>query len=282
MQEHLVTDFAPAWHTLLPDGEVDAALTTTGLSRWHNYYLEGLAWLVRNVGIDGLYLDGIGYDREVMKRVRKVMDRTRPGCLIDFHSGNDYVYEDLRVSPANTYMEHFPYVNSLWFGELYNYNESPDYWLVEMSGIPFGLFGEMLQDNGNPWRGMVYGMTARYYQGADPKHIWKVWDEFGIEDAEMIGYWIPDSPLKTDTKGILATVYRKKGKALIAIASWAKEPVRCRLTINWSALGMNPQISTLSAPKIPGFQEDTRFAPGEDIPVEPARGWLLLLDDKSS
>ena len=32
-----------------------------------------------------LYLDGIGYDREIMKRVRKVMDRARPGCLIDFH-----------------------------------------------------------------------------------------------------------------------------------------------------------------------------------------------------
>ena len=80
-------------------------------------------------------------------------------------------------------MEHFPYINSLWFGESYDYNESPDYWLVEVSGIPFGLFGEMLEGNGNPWRGMVYGMTARYYQGADPKHIWKVWDEFGIQDA---------------------------------------------------------------------------------------------------
>ena len=101
-------------------------------------------------------------------------------------------------------MEHFPYINSLWFGEMYDYNESPDYWLVEISGIPFGLFGEMLQDNGNPWRGMVYGMTARYYQGADPKHIWKVWDEFGIQDAEMIGYWVPDCPVKADHDEILS------------------------------------------------------------------------------
>ena len=45
----------------------------------------------------------------------------------------------------------------------------------------------MLENNGNPWRGMVYGMTARYYQGADPKYIWSFWDEFGIQDAEMIG-----------------------------------------------------------------------------------------------
>lgn len=41
-------------------------------------------------------------ERMVMKRVRKFLDRTRPGCLIDFHSGVDYVYNNLRVSPANT------------------------------------------------------------------------------------------------------------------------------------------------------------------------------------
>ena len=48
------------------------------------------AAFVANLGIDGLYLDGIGYDREIMKRVRKVLQRTRPGCLIDFHSGNNF------------------------------------------------------------------------------------------------------------------------------------------------------------------------------------------------
>lgn len=225
LQEHLVTDFEPAWVTPSPngEGELDAAIATAGLSRWHNYYLEGLAWLLRNVEIDGLYLDGIGYDREIMKRVRKVLDRNRPGSLIDFHSGNEFFNGGL-TSAANTYMQHFPYINSLWFGEMYDYNESPDYWLVEISGIPFGLFGEMLQDNGNPWRGMVYGMTARYYQGADPKHIWKVWDEFGIQDAEMIGYWVPGCPVKADHDEILTTVYRKKHKALISIASWEKSP----------------------------------------------------------
>jgi hypothetical protein len=282
LREHLASHYAPAWHATLPTGEVDAAIATTGLSRWHNYYLEGLAWLLRNVEIDGLYLDGIGYDRQIMKRVRKVLDRNRPGSLIDFHSGNGFTYNDLRISPANQYMEHFPYINSLWFGEMYDYNESPDYWLVEISGIPFGLFGEMLQDNGNPWRGMVYGMTARYYQGADPKHIWKVWDDFGIQDAEMIGYWAPSCPVKADHEGILATVYRKKDRSLISIASWAKESIACRLKIDWTALGMNPRNATLSAPEIPGFQKETRFAPSAEIPMEPGRGWLLLLEEKTA
>jgi hypothetical protein len=281
LREHVVSHYNPAWHETLPTGEVDAAIETTGLSRWHNYYLEGLAWLLRNVEIDGLYLDGIGYDRQIMKRVRKVLDRNRPGSLIDFHSGNEFPFHDLRISPANKYLEHFPYINSLWFGEMYDYNESPDYWLVEISGIPFGLFGEMLQDNGNPWRGMVYGMTARYYEGADPKHIWKWWDEFGIQDAEMLGYWVPACPVKTHHEAILATVYRKKKKALISIGSWAKEPVNCKLKIDWDMLGMNPQTARLSAPEISGFQGAAQFAVDGEIPVQPARGWLLLLEDKS-
>jgi hypothetical protein len=278
LQEHLASHYSPAWHTPLEDGTVDAAIATAGLSRWHNYYLEGLGWLIKNVGIDGLYLDGIGYDREIMKRVRKVMDRARPGCLIDFHSGNNYAPEYGLNSCASQYMEHFPYINSLWFGEGFNYNESPDYWLVEISGIPFGLYGEMLQDNGNPWRGMVYGMTARYYSGADPKHIWKLWDDFGIADAKMIGYWSPDCPVHTGSPEVLATAYVRHGKTLISLASWANSPVSCRLQINWTALGLDPKTARLQAPAVQGFQPATEFSPDAAIPVEPGKGWLLVVE----
>ncbi len=279
LQEHLIDHYIPAWHQPLGPARIDAAIATVGLSRWHNYYLEGLAWLIRNVGIDGLYLDGIGYDREIMKRARKAMDRARPGCLIDFHSGNDYVYMDRKVSPACLYAEHFPYVNSLWFGEMYDYNEPPDYWLVEVSGIPFGLYGEMLQDNGNPWRGMVYGMTARYYSGADPKHIWKLWDEFGIQDSETLGYWDPRCPVRTGRDDIPATAYRKKGRTLIALASWAQERAKVRLAIDWSALGLKAERACLYAPAIEGFQREAVFRPGDEIPVVPGRGWLLVVDE---
>lgn len=281
LREHLVAGYVPAWHETLATGEVDAAIATTGLSRWHNYYLEGLAWLLRNVEIDGLYLDGIGYDRQIMKRVRKVLDSSRPGSLIDFHSGNEYPFHDLRISPANKYMEHFPYINSLWFGEMYDYNETPDYWLVEISGIPFGLFGEMLQDNGNPWRGMVYGMTGRYYQGADPKHVWKLWDDFGIQDAEILGYWSPSCPVKTSRQDVLATVYKKRERSLISIASWAPETVQCRLSIDWTSLGLSAETAKLSAPAIEGFQDAGSFSPASTIPVEPGKGWLLILEQSA-
>lgn len=277
--EHLVSHYASAWHQPYPNGEVDAAIVTTGLSRWHNYYLEGLAYLVKNVGLDGLYLDGIGYDREIMKRVRKVMDRARPGCLIDFHSGNEFGFAGLRISPANKYMEHFPYIDSLWFGEGYDYHsEPPDYWLVEISGIPFGLYGEMLQGGGNPWRGMLYGMTNRLGWGGDPRPIWKLWDQFGIHEARMIGYWDAACPVKTGHKDILATAYVKRGKALIALASWAPEPVDCRLDLDWPQLGLESQKAHFYAPALEGIQMPALFKPADAIPVLPARGWMLIVD----
>jgi len=79
--------------------------------------------------------------------------------LIDLHSANQYNPRDGYASSANLYLEHFPYLDRLWFGEYFDYNSQPDYWLIEISGIPFGLMGEMLEKGGNPWRGMIYGMT---------------------------------------------------------------------------------------------------------------------------
>jgi len=277
LREHLVSHYTPAWHQALPDGELDSAIQTTGLSRWHNYYLQGLAYLLSHAEIDGLYLDGIGYDRTIMQRVRRVMEEYRPGSLIDFHSGDDY--GPYGMSPANEYMEHFPYINSLWFGEGYNYDASPDYWLIEISGIPFGLFGEMLQGGGNPWRGMIYGMTGRYYQGADPGPIWKIWDEFGIQHATMIGYWDADCPVKTDHADVLATVYKRENRCLISVASWAPQAVQTRLVIDWERLGFDKNRARLSAPAIANFQDAFTAAIGDPIAVKPGRGFLLYLEN---
>ena len=281
LREHAVDTYVPAWHTPLGNGRCDAAIATVGLSRWHNYYVEGLSWLIRNAGVDGLYLDGVGYDREIMKRVRKTMQRARPGCLIDFHSGNNYHPEYGLNNPANQYMELFPYIDSLWLGEGFNYGESPDYYLVEVSGIPYGLFGEMLDGGGNPWRGMLYGMTNRLGWCGDPRPLWKLWDNFGIQEASMSGYWDPDCPVKTGRKDVLATAYVRNGKTLVAIASWAPEPVSVKLDVAYSRLKLDPAKTEFFAAKIAGLQAERIFKPGEPIPVAPGRGWLLVIDEQS-
>jgi len=92
-----------------------------------------------------------------MKRVRKVMDRTRPGCLIDFHSGNEFPFNDLRISPANKYMEHFPYLDSLWSAKATTMTRLR-LLLVEISGIPSPVQRDAREER-QSLAGMVYGMT---------------------------------------------------------------------------------------------------------------------------
>jgi hypothetical protein len=283
LREHLVSGYLPQWYQHFDDPQlgVDAAmLSATGPSRWYNYYIEGLAWLLRETGIDGLYLDDVSYDRQTVKRIRKVMEAVRPGCLIDLHSNTFF-----SKGPATQYTEFFPYIDRLWFGEGFQYDRMPpENWFVEVSGIPFGLTGDMLEGGGNPWRGMVYGMTVRYpWQTddvtCDPRSIWKVWDAFGIAGATVSGYWEDSPVVTTDHPDVLATTYLKPRRALVAIASWASERAMVHLRIDWQRLGLDPRTTVLKAEPIDRFQPARRFAVGEEIPVEPGRGWLLVVEE---
>jgi hypothetical protein len=276
--EHLRTNYVPAWHTIPTEGrDWDFAISTQYLSRWHNYYIEGLNWLSKNIGIKGLYLDGIGYDREVMKRLRKSMDMANDSCLIDFHSGNNYDYKNNKISPANQYMEHLPYINSLWFGEGYNYNLSPDYWLVEISGIPFGLYGEMLQDCGNTYRGMVYGMSSRLaWGGCDPTNIWKLWDYFGMFGSKYAGYWDSANPVKTGNKDVLASVYLKKNKVMIAIGNWTDKEQNINLYIDWRKLDMDVSKIKIEIPPIENLQEEG-VADIKNLIIPASKGLILII-----
>jgi hypothetical protein len=253
------------------------ALVTSGISRWHNHYVEGLAWLAKHVGIDGIYLDDVAFDRITMQRIRRVLERNRPAPLIDLHSANQYNPRDGYASSANLYLEHFPYIDRLWFGEYFDYNSPPAYWLVEMSGIPFGLMGEMLQDGGNPWRGMLFGMTARLPWAGDPRPLWKAWDAFGIAESRMYGWWMENPPVQTGRDDVLATAYVRNGKTLVAVASWAPDTALVKLTFDWKRLGITRSGASLTAIPIEHFQDAATFDVEKPIPVAPGQGWLLEL-----
>ena len=197
----------------------DAALLDKGTSRWTNYYVEGLAWLAEHQQIDGLYLDDIAYDRQTIRRIVSVLAARRPSVVIDLHSANQYNPRDGFINSGMLYMEHFPWVTRLWFGEYFDYASPPDFFFTEVSGLPFGLMGEMLQEPVHPYRGLVYGMTARVYGKSDPRPVWRLMNDFGIGAASMRGYWLQDAPVTTGRANVRATTYGKPGAALVAIAA---------------------------------------------------------------
>lgn len=277
LQEHIDSDYIAAW--FVPEIK-DAAIVNSGMNRWHNYYVEGMNWLTQHVGIDGIYLDDVAFDRVTMKRIKRVLTRDGHQGIIDLHSANQFNKNDGFNNSANLYMEHFPYLNRLWFGEYFDYeNNSPDFFLTEVSGIPFGLMGEMLQGGGNPWRGMIYGMTNRmpWSDNADPRPIWKIWNDFGMEGSRMLGYWTDNCPVRTDNDKVLATVYKKNGAALVSIASWADGDVEISLQIDWKKLGIDPAKAKITAPVAANFQPGASFDINGKIKVAKGKGWLLLI-----
>lgn len=282
LREHFVDHYRPQWYDSIDAVTIDASvLTGAGESRWFNYYIEGLKWLVKNVGLDGLYLDDVSFDRNMLKRMRKVMSEVKSGCMLDLHSNTGF-----SKGPAIQYTDFFPYLDKLWFGESFKYDEmSPANWLVEVSGIPFGHMGDMLHGGGNPWRGMVYGMTVRHpwtTEGVicDPRSIWKVWDSFGIADSKMVGYWDDNPIVQTGNTNVKATAYVRDDEILISIASWEDGSVSIKLDIDWKAVGIDKSNATFTALEIENFQPEKIFEIDEEIPMEPTKGWLIIIKNK--
>jgi hypothetical protein len=251
MQEHLEEDYHSAWHAWRVD---DAAMLNKGTSRWTNYYIAGLEWLAENQHIDGLYLDDIAFSRATVKRLVSVLSEHRDEVVIDLHSANQFNPRDGFINSSMLYMEHFPFISRLWFGEYFDYNEGPDYWMTEVAGIPFGLMGEMLQDGGHPYRGLLYGMTARKYGNVDPRPVWAMMNDFGISESEMRGYWLEDAPVRTGREDVLATTYVRDGSVLIALASWSDKDEVVDLTVDYAALGLESDVIAQAA-EVAGLQQ---------------------------
>ena len=281
LKEHVGLDIVPAWRENLKFPEyrnkLDLAVITTPDSRWNNFYLEGLDYLVKKAGIDGLYIDDTALDRDSMQRARRILDADgNSGRRVNMHSWNHFNGLAAWTNSSIAFMELYPYYNGLWHGEGFNANASPEYMLVEMSGIPYGLMSEML--NGpNPWHGMVFGMRTRWPWSGDPREQWKFEAAFGIADSELIGWWDPACPVRTGNDKVKATVYRKPGKTLIALGNWDKA-VAVKLAVDWKALGLNPAKAKLTAVEIKKFQPAAVFAPTAEITVPANQGWLLIAE----
>jgi hypothetical protein len=210
LQEHLRSGFLAAWsdpidttHTCPPsqvpnpdplegDRLQDAGVRVKALSRWNNYYASGLRQIMRDYSCDGIYLDEVAYDRATMLRARKVLG---DDGMIDHHSDCGAFSK----SPATNYMELYPFINRLWYGEGFDYDTpSADYWLAEISGVPSGLSAGMLRyptmkhSHGMTryhYRGMLVGSAFRYTSPTspfNPRNLWALWDEFKIEESEMM------------------------------------------------------------------------------------------------
>lgn len=237
-------DIIPGWFVKYKHGKYkndhDISFIVKPDTRLDNYYIEGLNWLVENVGIKGIYIDDTSLDRTTIERAKKILDRT--DGLIDMHMWNHEEPRAGDVSCLNLYAELLPFLDSIWLGEGFFYKKySPEYMLCEVSGIPYGVTGQMLEGGGDFYAGMLYGMNNRFGWGyTNAVQMYKVWDDFGIADSRMLGYWHSENPVKTNNKNVLATAYVKDNEALLCFYNFSDKKEKFAVELDEKLLGFIP------------------------------------------
>ena len=203
------------------------------------------------------------------------MDADGKRRLIDIHSWNHMNEWAGYANSLHLYLELLPYVDRTWIGEGFSANNTLDFWLVEMSGIPFGLMSETL-DARNTYRGMMYGMLPRLPWSGNPVPLWGLWDSFGMKDAVMRGYWDERCPVKTDNPNIPATVYIHGDKALVVLANWTDLPQTANITLDEQLLGFKPVSYTL--PEIRNMQWEGKLSALKQCELMGRGGMIILLE----
>jgi hypothetical protein len=283
--KNLREKYIPAWYNEIKEGpfkgENDLSVITTPDSRLNNFYVAGLNWMVQNMGIDGVYIDDSALDRFTLMRARKIIDNTRPEGRMDLHSWNHFNKWAGFTNCLNLYMDLLPYFDLVWIGEGRNYDRLPDHWLIEVSGIPFGLPGQMLEAGGNPWRGMVYGITNRAgWTKWPPNNLWKFFDEYQFAQRDMIGYWEKDCPVNCSNPLIKASVFKGADDFIISMANWSEKDEETSMVIDWNKIGLNSNNFDVILPGIIDFQEGKDNFSFKKIIVPGKKGYLILLQRK--
>lgn len=282
LRTHVGMDILPAWRENVRFRQayaprLDLAVITTPDTRWDNFYLEGLDYLVREYGIDGLYIDDTALTGRAMQRARRILDRDGKRRLVDNHSWNHHNPHAGSGSTNLAFIDLYPYFDLLWRGEGFYNDTPPDFWLMERSGIPFGVPGEML-GRGNPFRGLLFGMTDRWGWGGNPCGLWKFFDDVKLGEAELVGWWDDACPVKVlGSANVKASVWKGTGCTVLVIANFTKEPCKASFAFDAAALGFDGAKAAWELPAIEGVQ---KAAPAPDFNAEvevPAGSGFILV-----
>lgn len=282
--KNLPNNFLSAWAEVIKSGKaaglLDLAVETNPLSRLENFYIEGLRYILERCPIDGLYLDDSCLSRQGFQRVWRIFNQFgNANPIIDYHAWNSFSFERNRefgsISNVLRDFHIMPYFSRLWFGEGFSYNAaSREYQFTEISGIPFGLMGEMLQSGGNLYRGMLDGMTNRFGWHGDPRNIWKFFQDFDFPNCEIYSDIEYPELFTISNPDIRATLFKNtSGEYILSIASFALTTSKFTIELNDKSIAFD----TFVAEDIPEFQNAFSLSKNQIFEVEAQKGYLLKL-----
>ena len=125
------------------------------------------------------------------------------------------------------------------------------------------------------------GAIVKRMAANQPERIFYYYKEnSGIADARMSGFWEPDAAVTATDEAVKVTAYERKGRVLLSIGNYSDTLKHVRLHIDRKRLCLKGKNYRLRAPEIPTFQAAGEWGMEEEIPVEPRKGWLLLLEEE--
>jgi len=72
--------------------------------------------------------------------------------------------------------------------------------------------------------------------------IWKAFEEFGVDEAQWIPYWRADNPAKPQAQGLLVSLYRREGRALLVISNLQRRSGLAQVHLDIGALEIGPDV----------------------------------------
>ncbi len=238
-------------------------------SAWKEYVLTGIARMIDEYDIDGVYLDGTtepfacandlhgcGYDapdgtrhrtypifevRDLMRRLRQIVRSRKPEGLISAHMS------------ATVSIPTLAFVDDYWDGEQLDVQEHGfrlplDAFRAEFMGHNWGVPAELLCYYRRPFTyeeaialGLLHDVPVRPYVRSEllplMSSVWAAWDAIDINAATWYPYW-EGGPVTTNAPDVLVSTHVGPGGALIVAMNASSEPVQAELQAPPDALGM--------------------------------------------
>lgn len=251
-------------------------------SHWSDFMCKGIAHMMDEYDIDGIYLDGTsepwgcanvrhgcGYKapdgsirptypvlavREHMRRLYMIVKRRKPNGFVNVHQSTCMVMPTLA------------YATSYWDGEQLGSlpeAEDPlsviplDAFRAEFMGHQWGVPAEFLCYSPHPYTTaealaftlphdvVIHPGLGRQLE--EVAQVWKAFEEFGVDEAQWIPYWRADNPAKPQAKGLLVSLYRRDGRALLVVSNLQRKAGLAQVHLNLGALGIGPQVRAADA-----------------------------------
>ncbi|HCU35027.1 MAG TPA: hypothetical protein DGT21_06065, partial [Armatimonadetes bacterium] len=244
-------------------------------SIWSDYVADGIARLIDEYDVDGIYLDttstpwpcnselhGCGYPRPDgtraptypvfaartnLKRLYTVVKSRKPEGIIDLH-----VY-DCMLAPA------LSFVTTYWNGE-----QLPKGHAFKPEVLPLDRFRtEFMGYNWGPPADLLYYCLGDYEKSVAiallhdvpvrseklpdlevQSALWKLRERFGVQQAEWMPYWRNSDVVTVTPEDCYASLFNHlDGRALAYVSNLSREDANVTVWLDLNALGLKPPLT---------------------------------------